>query len=138
MPVNSVWCHPLSLLFVTLSLVAGLKNGFTKVRMGQERGRKEEKLLALPFCSPLLSDTQITYIFAVYFTKATMRRLGPLRLMTSHTHLYAKLDEFGKDFNAVIKKRVSDECQFLNMHHQPPPYHLYFFGTGEPPAFLYH
>lgn len=88
--------------------------------MGQERGRKEEKLPALPFCSPLLCDTQINYIFAFHFIKATMRRLGPLRLMTSHTHLYAKLDEFGKDFNAAIKKRVSDECQYLNMHHQPP------------------
>lgn len=50
-----------------------------------------------------------------------MRRLGPLRLMTSHTHLYAKLDEFGRDFNAAIKKRVSDECQYLNVHHQPTP-----------------
>ena len=36
--------------------------------------------------------------------------------MTSHTHLYAKLDEFGKDFNAVIKKHVSDECQYLAAH----------------------
>ena len=45
-----------------------------------------------------------------------MRRLSPLRLMTSHTHLYAKLDEFGKDFNAVIKKQVSNECQYLNVH----------------------
>ena len=50
-----------------------------------------------------------------------MRRLGPLRLMTSPTHLYAKLDEFGKDFNAAIKKRVSDECQYLNAHHRPAP-----------------
>jgi len=30
------------------------------------------------------------------------------------------LDEFGKDFNAAIKKRVIDEFQYLNMHHQPP------------------
>ena len=50
-----------------------------------------------------------------------MRRLSHLRLMTSHTHLYAKLDEFGKDFDAAIKKRVSDECQYLNMHRQPAP-----------------
>ena len=41
--------------------------------------------------------------------------------MTSHTHLYAKLGEFGKDFNAAIKKRVSDECKYPNAHHQPTP-----------------
>jgi len=40
--------------------------------------------------------------------------------MTSHTHLYAKLDEFGKNFNAAIKKRVSDECHYLNAHHHQP------------------
>ena len=44
-----------------------------------------------------------------------MRRLSTLRLMTSHTHLYSKLDEFGKDFNAAIKKRVSTECMYLDV-----------------------
>ena len=37
--------------------------------------------------------------------------------MTSHTHLYSKLDEFGKDFNAAIKKRVSKECVYLDVLH---------------------
>lgn len=48
-----------------------------------------------------------------------MRRFSSLRLMTSHTHLYAKLEEFGKDYNVAIKNRVADECQYLNMHHRP-------------------
>lgn len=31
-----------------------------------------------------------------------------LRLMTYHTHFYDKLDEFIKDYNAMIKKRVEN------------------------------
>ena len=48
-----------------------------------------------------------------------MRKFSPLRLMTSHTHLYAKLEEFGKDYNVATTNRVADECQYLNMHHRP-------------------
>ena len=48
-----------------------------------------------------------------------MRKFSPLRLMTSHTHLYAKLEEFGKDYNVATTNRVVDECQYLNMHHRP-------------------
>ena len=43
-------------------------------------------------------------------TKATMQRFGALRVMTSHTHLYAILEEFGKDYNVAIKNQVADEC----------------------------
>ena len=43
-----------------------------------------------------------------------MRRLSPLHIMTSHSHLYSKLDEFGKDFNLPIKKRVADKCSRLS------------------------
>ena len=45
-----------------------------------------------------------------------MRRLSPLCLMTSHTHLYSKLDEFGKDFDLSIRKRVANECLYLDLH----------------------
>ena len=48
-----------------------------------------------------------------------MRKFSPLRLMTSHSHLYAKLEEFGKDYNVATTNRVADECQYLNMHHRP-------------------
>ena len=37
--------------------------------------------------------------------------------MTSHTHLYAKVDELGNDYNAAIKNFVSDECRYLAANH---------------------
>ena len=35
--------------------------------------------------------------------------------MTSHTHLCSKLDEFGKDYDTAIKKRVSNECMYVDV-----------------------
>ena len=54
-----------------------------------------------------------------------MRRFSPLRLI-SHTHLYAKLEEFGKDYNVATTNRVADECQY----HVPQSYCS--FGTELP------
>ena len=42
-----------------------------------------------------------------------MKRLSTLRLTTSHTYLYKKLDEFGKDYDAHIKTAVEQEGQFM-------------------------
>ena len=36
--------------------------------------------------------------------------------MTSRTHLYSKLDEFGKDYDLSIKKWVTNECLYLDLH----------------------
>lgn len=53
--------------------------------------------------------------FLIYIILATMQRLISLRLMTLHTHLYTKLDEFGKDYDVAHKTRVKDECPHLNL-----------------------
>lgn len=55
-----------------------------------------------------------------------MSRLSPLHLMISHTHLYTKSDEFGKDQNALIER--SEECQYPNVNHQPTPTTCTYLG----------
>lgn len=42
-----------------------------------------------------------------------MSRLAPLRLVTSPTHLYKKLDEFGKGYNDAVKDMVQADCKWF-------------------------
>ena len=45
--------------------------------------------------------------------KGTLRRLRVLRLTTSHTQYYKKMDEFGGNFNKIIKSAVEKDSNFL-------------------------
>ena len=39
--------------------------------------------------------------------------MGPLKLTTSHTYVYKKLDEFGKDYNEHILESVNRQGEFM-------------------------
>ena len=52
------------------------------------------------------------------FHQATLARLGPLRLTTSHTFLYKKLDEFGKDYKKHITDAVQNQGEVMAKKHQ--------------------
>lgn len=43
----------------------------------------------------------------------TLARLAPLRLTTSHTYLYKKLDEFGQDYDLKIKNSVQKQSDYM-------------------------
>lgn len=45
--------------------------------------------------------------------KGTLCRFGVLRLTTSHTQYYKKMDEFGGNFDKIIKSDVEKDCNFL-------------------------
>ena len=45
--------------------------------------------------------------------KGTLCRLGVLRLTTSHTQYYKKIDEFGGNFDKIIKSAVKKGSNFL-------------------------
>ena len=42
-----------------------------------------------------------------------MSRLAPLRLVTSPTHLYKKLDEFGEGYDKQVKEMVENDKKWL-------------------------
>ncbi|XP_028404057.1 uncharacterized protein LOC114526731 isoform X1 [Dendronephthya gigantea] len=43
----------------------------------------------------------------------TLARLCPLKITTSHTYVYKKLDEFGKDYNKDILHSVKEQGEFM-------------------------
>ncbi|XP_028410550.1 uncharacterized protein LOC114533248 [Dendronephthya gigantea] len=45
--------------------------------------------------------------------QATLARLATLRIMTSHSYLYKKLDEYGSGYRDKILKAVDNQCQFI-------------------------
>ena len=49
-----------------------------------------------------------------------MQRLKVLRLVVSHTQLYRKLDEFGKDYDKSVKSMVHQESAWMD-ERQPVP-----------------
>lgn len=53
------------------------------------------------------------------FLKGTLCRLDSLRVTTSHSYYYKKLDEFGKNFNAPILERVKKESERLKRVNSP-------------------
>lgn len=54
--------------------------------------------------------------------QATLARLKPLRLATSHTYLYKKLEEFGKDFNKKICDSVTQQGKCMANAAQEQPH----------------
>jgi hypothetical protein len=42
-----------------------------------------------------------------------MSRFAPLRLVTSPTHLYKKLEEFGKGYDNAVKEMVQTDCKWF-------------------------
>ena len=51
--------------------------------------------------------------------KGTLCRLGVLRLTTSHTQYYKKIDEFGGNFDKIIKSAVKKDSNFLLVRQSP-------------------
>ena len=52
------------------------------------------------------------------FHQTTLARLGPLRVTTSHTYAYKKLDEFGKDYNKKVLDSVMQQGEFMEQKAQ--------------------
>ena len=52
------------------------------------------------------------YLFSDYFSKT------PLKLTTSHTYVYKKLDEFGKDYNKNILESFKRQGEFMKQQMQ--------------------
>ena len=42
-----------------------------------------------------------------------MSKFAPLRLVTSPTHLYKKLEEFGKGYDDAVKEMVQTDCKWF-------------------------
>jgi len=71
-------------------------------------------------------------MYNICFFEATVARLGRLRLTTSHTYLYKKLDEFGEGHNQHIldsvkkqgfymeKKSQAESCNLQSEVNAPP------------------
>ncbi len=56
----------------------------------------------------------LTFNFCIILSiKATLLRLGVLKLKTSHSYMYKKLDAFGLNSNGKVLQRVEDECKRL-------------------------
>ncbi|CAB4040514.1 Hypothetical predicted protein [Paramuricea clavata] len=53
-----------------------------------------------------------------YMTANTLARLGPLKLTTSHTYVYKKLDEFGIDYYDHILESVKRQGEFLKQQQE--------------------
>ena len=57
------------------------------------------------------SNCSIVSIFS--FLKPVMSKFAPLRLVTSPTHLYKKLEEFGKGYDDAVKEMVQTDCKWF-------------------------
>ena len=55
----------------------------------------------------------VMYIFIYLFLQSMLCRLGVYRLVVSHTFLYKKLDEYGKEHNGKILEKVIGEGKRL-------------------------
>ena len=72
---------------------------------------------------PLLDNVKYSYfyfhlyifyfLFVTFVFQTIMERFAPLQLVTSPTHLYKKLEEFGKDFDANIKHIVEENSNWM-------------------------
>ena len=45
--------------------------------------------------------------------QASLARLSTLRITTSHTYLYKKLDEFGKDHDKPLREAVAKQSEYM-------------------------
>ena len=52
------------------------------------------------------------------FHQTTLARLGPLRVTTSHTYVYKKLDKFGKDYKKKVLHSVMEQGEFMEQKAQ--------------------
>ncbi len=61
----------------------------------------------------MIQIAYIDYYYIQFTLQTTLLRLSVLKLTTSHTFMYKKLDEFGQNHDEKIRKRLDDKSKRL-------------------------